>query len=127
MTGLRFDRGFRTPGAGSLPAPGFFAAKRICLDQLCRCVGLSKSTLLRAFPRAKGVTPYRYLENIRVSRAKTLLEQGVPPAEAALQAGFSDQSHFTSYFSRFIGLTPGAYQDIFKSTQREDTSHRLAK
>ena len=42
-----------------------------------------------------------------------LLEQGVPPVEAALQTGFSDQSHFTNYFSRFIGLTPGAYQEIF--------------
>ena len=34
-------------------------AERICLDQICRCAGLSKSTLLRAFARSKGVTPYR--------------------------------------------------------------------
>ena len=89
--------------------------ERICLNQLCRCAGLSRSTLLRAFTRAKGVTPYRYLENIRVGRAKELLEQGVSPAEAALRTGFSDQSHFTNYFDRFIGLSPGAYRDIFKS------------
>jgi len=49
-------------------------AERICLDQLCRCAGLSRSTLLRAFARSKGVTPYRYLENIRISEAKKLLE-----------------------------------------------------
>ena len=91
--------------------------ERICLDQMCRCVGLSKSTLLRAFARSKGVTPYSYLVNIRVGKAKKLLEQGVPPVEAALQTGFSDQSHFTSYFSRFIGLTPGVYQEIFKNTR----------
>lgn len=84
-------------------------AERICLDQMCRCVGLSKSTLLRAFVCAKGVTPYRYLENIRIGRAKKLLEQGVPPIDAALRTGFSDQSHFTNYFDRFIGLAPGAY------------------
>ena len=82
-------------------------SEHICLDQLCRCAGLSRSTLLRAFTSAKGVTPYRYLENIRVSRAKELLEQGVPPVEAALRTGFSDQSHFTNYFDRFIGLSPG--------------------
>lgn len=87
--------------------------QRICLDQICRCVGLSKSTLLRAFTRAKGVTPYSYLENIRIGRAKKLLEQGVPPVEAALRTGFSDQSHFTNYFNRFIGLTPGVYREIF--------------
>lgn len=41
------------------------------------------------------------------------ISQGVMPIEAALQPGFSDQSHFTNYFSRFIGLTPGAYCEIF--------------
>lgn len=34
-------------------------AEHISLEQLCRCVGLSKSTLLRAFAREKGMMPYR--------------------------------------------------------------------
>lgn len=89
------------------------AAERISLDQICRQAGLSKSTLLRAFTKSKGVTPYCYLESLRIGRAKKLLEQGASPMEAALQTGFSDQSHFTNYFTRFIGLTPGAYRDIF--------------
>lgn len=88
-------------------------AKRIYLDQICRCVGLSKSTLLRTFTRTKGVTPYSYLENIRIGKARKLLEQGALPVEAALQTGFSDQSHFTNYFSRYIGLAPGVYREIF--------------
>ncbi len=88
-------------------------AEHIDLEQICRRAGLSKSALLRAFTRSKGVTPYRYLENIRIGRAKRLLEQGASPLEAALQTGFSDQSHFTNYFSRFIGLSPGIYRDIF--------------
>lgn len=88
-------------------------AERITLDWICRHAGLSKSTLLRAFTKSKGVTPYSYLENIRIGKAKKLLEQGVPPIEAALQTGFSDQSHFTNYFNRFIGLAPGVYREIF--------------
>ena len=94
-------------------------ADRIYLDQICRYAGLSKSTLLRAFTKSKGVTPYSYLENIRIGKAKKLLEQGVPPIEAALQTGFSDQSHFTNYFNRFIGLAPGLYRDIF--LEKEET------
>lgn len=74
-------------------------AERICLDQLCRCAGLSKSTLLRAFARSKGVTPYSYLENIRIGKAKKLLEQGAAPVEAALQSSFS-------------GVTPPAGFDL---------------
>ena len=88
-------------------------ADRISLNQICHYTGLSKSTLLRAFTKSKGITPYSYLEKIRIGKAKKLLEQGVPPIEAAMQTGFSDQSHFTNYFNRFIGLTPGLYRDIF--------------
>ena len=94
-------------------------ADRIYLDQICRYAGLSKSTLLRAFTKSKGVTPYSYLENIRIGKAKKLLEQGVPPIEAAMQTCFSDQSHFTNYFNRFIGLAPGLYRDIF--LEKEET------
>lgn len=90
-------------------------AGRIYLEQICRCAGLSKSTLLRAFTKEKGVTPYRYLENIRVGEAKKLLEQGASPLEAAMETGFSDQSHFTNYFSAFIGLSPGAYRNMFQN------------
>lgn len=68
--------------------------EHICLDQICRSAGLSKSTLLRAFTKAKGVTPYCYLENVRIGAAKRLLEQGIPPVEAALQTGFSDQAFY---------------------------------
>lgn len=85
----------------------------IYLDQICHLEGLSKSTLLRAFTKFKGVTPYSYLQNIRIGEAKKLLEQGLPPVEAALQTGFSDQSHFTNYFNRYIGLAPGVYREIF--------------
>lgn len=98
-------------------------AERIYLDQICRHAGLSKSTLLRAFAKSKGVTPYSYLENIRISEAKKLLEQGIPPMEAALQTGFSDQSHFTNYFSRFIGLAPGVYREIFLNHEIEEKPH----
>ena len=100
-------------------------AERVRLEQLCRRAGLSKSTLLRAFTRAKGVTPYGYLENIRVGKAGELLAQGISPLEAALRTGFSDQSHFTNYWGRLIGLTPGAYREIFKHT--EGNEHGPAK
>jgi AraC-like DNA-binding protein len=87
--------------------------EHIYLDQICQSMNLSKPTLLRAFTKYKGITPYRYLQTIRINKAKGLLELGVPPIEAALQTGFSDQSHFTNFFHMFIGLSPGVYRDIF--------------
>ena len=89
-------------------------AEHITLENLCKCSGLSKSTLLRAFTKSKGVTPYRYLQTIRIGKAKELLEKGVSPIDAAIQTGFSDQSHFSNFFNMFIGLSPAAYRRIFK-------------
>lgn len=97
--------------------------ERIYLDQICRYIGLSKSTLLRAFTKEKGVTPYRYLETIRINEAKKLLSEGVPPVEAAIRTGFSDQSHFTNYFNQFIGLAPGTYCEIFPKKDRDGGQH----
>ncbi|MCM1416081.1 MAG: AraC family transcriptional regulator [bacterium] len=94
-------------------------AERIYLDQICRHAGLSKSTLLRAFAKSKGITPYRYLETVRVNEAKKLLSNGVPPLDTAIMTGFSDQSHFTNYFTSFIGLAPGVYREIFFEKDRE--------
>lgn len=102
-------------------------AQRIRLDQLCRCAGCSKSALLRAFTLEKGVTPYRYLESIRIREARKLLEQGVSPAEAALLTGFSDQSHFTNYFKRFIGLAPGVYREMFEAHTENGGTYGAAK
>lgn len=93
--------------------------EHITLEQVCRASCLSKSTLLRSFTKAKGITPYRYLQTIRIGRAKALLEQGVSPIDAAAQTGFSDQSHFSNAFHMFIGLSPAAYRRIFQEKRKE--------
>ena len=93
--------------------------KNITLDELSGLTGLSKYYLLRSFTKQKGISPYRYLETIRIDRAKKLLEQGVLPIEAALQTGFADQSHFSNFFKKFIGLTLKQYMNIFTDTSIE--------
>ncbi len=90
--------------------------KNITLDDLSSLTGLSKYHLLRTFTKQKGISPYSYMETIRIDRAKKLLEQGVMPIDAAIQTGFTDQSHFSNFFKKFIGLTPKQYMNIFKET-----------
>jgi AraC-like DNA-binding protein/mannose-6-phosphate isomerase-like protein (cupin superfamily) len=85
----------------------------VTLDALSELTGLSKYRLIRTFTRQKGISPYRYLETVRIGMAKKLLEQGVSPAETAFRTGFSDQSHFSNFFKQFIGLTPRQYLKIF--------------
>lgn len=91
--------------------------QNIKLDQLSELTGLSKYHLVRSFTKQKGISPYSYLETIRINNAKKLLEIGVSPGEAAFQCGFSDQSHFTNFFKKLIGLTPKQYTRVFANEQ----------
>lgn len=85
----------------------------ISLDDLVKICDMNKYTLLRSFARIRGITPYRYLQTVRINEAKKLLGLGVKPLEVAMQTGFVDQSHFSNYFMDFIGLTPGQYRNIY--------------
>jgi len=88
-------------------------AKTITLDYLSSLVGISKYHFLRSFTHQIGISPYSYLETIRIGNAKKLLSQGITPVDVAFQTGFSDQSHFSNFFKKFIGLTPKQYMRIF--------------
>lgn len=88
-------------------------SKNISLNDLSNLTGVSKYHLLRSFTKQKGISPYSYLEAIRINEAKKFLEQGISPLEVALKTGFTDQSHFTNFFKKFIGITPKQYMKIF--------------
>ncbi|WP_110113032.1 AraC family transcriptional regulator [Bacillus sp. CGMCC 1.16541] len=90
-------------------------SKTITLNDLSDLTGWSKYHLLRSFTKQKELSPYRYLETIRVNHAKKLLEEGVKPIEVAGLTGFSDQSHLTKCFKKLIGLTPKQYMRIFET------------
>lgn len=81
----------------------------LSLDDLARAAGRDRLHTLRAFRRAYGLPPHRYLTHVRVAEARRLLERGVATAEAALEVGFCDQSHLHRHFVRIVGATPGAY------------------
>lgn len=81
-------------------------ARRITLHELAGLAQLSVFQLIRAFRRELAMTPYRLVLEVRIEHAKHLLTQGASIADAALGAGFADQSHFTRHFKRSTGVTP---------------------
>jgi AraC-like DNA-binding protein len=80
------------------------------LAELAELTGLSQFALLRAFRAETGLPPHAYLNQVRVRRARALLDQGVTPADVAFTTGFADQAHLTRHFKRVVGVPPGAYQ-----------------
>ena len=77
------------------------------LGALAARAGVSRYRFLRAFAAAYGLPPHAWAAQHRLARAERLLAQGHAPAEAALAAGFADQSHLTRALRRFRGYTPG--------------------
>jgi Helix-turn-helix domain len=68
--------------------------------------GLSTRTVERRVARATGLTRGAIRQIHRAQLAVELLDQGVPPLEAARRAGYTDQPHLTRSVKRFVGVTP---------------------
>lgn len=113
----------------SLPVPGQEASalrrardlledefsRNVTLDELAALTGLNPFTLLRAFGRLYGLPPHAYQLQVRLRQAKRFLRAGESPAQAALRAGFADQSHLGRHFRRTFGVTPGQYRQGLKN------------
>lgn len=83
----------------------------ISLEEIATTCELSIDQFGRAFKNATGISPYRWLTNQRVDKAKDLLRgSGLSIVEIALRCGFSNQSHFTRIFTNIAGQTPGRWR-----------------
>jgi AraC family transcriptional regulator len=68
---------------------------------------MPRNHLTRQFRESTGQSPYRYVVEARVRKAKELLTTGkFTISEAAHHVGFVDQSHLTRHFKRVFGLPP---------------------
>lgn len=90
----------------------------VSLSELATLVSLSPFYLARAFESEIGLPPHAYLEGVRIRKAREILDRGSDLVSTALAVGYSDQSHLTRRFKRFLGITPGQY--IRESKIRQD-------
>jgi AraC family transcriptional regulator len=103
---------------GGLPHEKLARAVEYIQDQLdsdltvsgiAQAVGMSRNHLTRLFKESTGQSPYRYVVEARVRKAKELLTTcKFTISEAAHHVGFVDQSHLTRHFKRVFGLPPKA-------------------
>lgn len=85
--------------------------ENIRLDDLAAAAGMSRFHFVRAFKGAVGVSPYRWLTGLRISKAKELLVRSQAPIlEVAASLGFESQSHFGQVFLTQVGKTPSQWR-----------------
>ncbi len=81
------------------------------LDALASVARLSPFHFCRVFKQSTGMTPHRYVIERRIARARELLATGGLPIEAvAMACGFASQKHFTTSFTRMVGVSPGRFR-----------------
>jgi AraC-like DNA-binding protein len=86
--------------------------------------GTDRFTLARHFRRAFGTSPDRYRTMRRLALARAAIENGLPLAQAAAQAGFADQSHMTRQFKRTYGLTPARWTALTAASSPETSRYQ---
>lgn len=85
-------------------------AEDIGLAELAARFDCTPYHLIRFFKKTVGLPPHAYLVQLRLEKAKQLLNQGTSIVDAALDTGFSDQSHLSRHFKTKFGIPPGTYR-----------------
>jgi AraC family transcriptional regulator len=118
------DRILRDGSTG--PAPGWLYRVRarlheefrapLTLAALAADAGVHPGHLQRVFRQHYRCTPAQYAAQLRIEWAQqVLLRPDAEIARVALDAGFSDQAHFTRRFRRLTGTTPGKYRQAHRT------------
>ena len=87
-----------------------YAKELINAQYLAELCGISYDYLRQLFERFYGLTPIKYINELKLKRAKELLSSGMySVSEAAYNSGFSDLSHFSRFFKANVGVLPSEY------------------
>ncbi|MEM7676949.1 MAG: response regulator transcription factor [Myxococcota bacterium] len=85
--------------------------RNLTLLELADEAGLSRNHFGRLFREGIGTTPYKYLVQRRMVKARRLLETTDRPIiEVAVEVGYESQAYFSTVFKKECGVTPAAYR-----------------
>jgi AraC-like DNA-binding protein len=93
---------------------------RLRIQDIARMHGITDRTVRRILTTAVGLPPKAFAQILQFHRALRLLrDHRLSPADAALEAGFSDQSHMNRVFRRMGGMSPARLSDITVVTMHD--------
>jgi Transcriptional regulator containing an amidase domain and an AraC-type DNA-binding HTH domain len=79
-----------------------------------RIANLSGYHFIRTFRNETGKTPYNFLLDLKINKAKELLkEKNQSITEICFSCGFINHSHFATAFKKRVGMTPSMYRKIY--------------
>ena len=86
-------------------------SQTVSLGKVCRVLNMSQASLARLFRTCVDRTFVEYLTELRMEKAKKLMEQNPDCRlkEIAVQVGFSDALYFSRVFRQHTGYPPSEY------------------
>lgn len=83
----------------------------VSCTELAELVKMDKFGFIRSFKSETSKTPYEYLLDLKIEKAKKMLKANdCTITEISMQCGFSSHSHFTSTFKKRAGISPTEYR-----------------
>ena len=100
--------------------------RQIKMAEMTALVGLSASRVDNLFKAEFGKSPGQYLKDLRMQKARLLLETTTMKIkQIRLAVGYRDHSHFFQDFKKRFGLTPSEYREHYLTvTQTESETRR---
>lgn len=80
------------------------------LDQLAALGAMSRSVFAARFRQVFGTSPASYVTEVRMRRAKDLLDAGTGVSETSRALGYASDEGFRRAFRRHVGVAPSAWR-----------------
>ena len=92
------------------------------LDDISKEFHYSKNHIINIFKREYGITPFEYINNVKIKRAMYLLEVTSRAIDdISVECGFNHYSHFYRLFLRNTGMSP------YQWRKKRDTFDKMSE
>lgn len=86
--------------------------KKVTLEEVAEYISISPFYLSKQFKKHIGVNFIDYLTDLKIQKAKELLEYtDIPVINIAMELSFNEPNYFTRVFRKIAGMTPSAYRE----------------
>ncbi len=99
--------------------------KKITLDDLCNIGTINKSYLIKKFSETTSTTPYKYIENYRINKAISYLEDDIKTETISRLVGYDDVKQFYRVFKKITGYSTGRYKYLASNISERNNIKRI--
>ena len=91
----------------------------ITLDSIAATLFVSKYHLAHTFKQYMGVSIHQFIINLRLAKAREMVDAGLPLKNVSVECGFSNYSNFYKIFRSHVGMSPTEYRAVRRNSSKK--------